>query len=40
MMTLARPIGGNRKAASIYDEYFHSKLYMTKLNDLFTEILQ
>jgi GT2 family glycosyltransferase/glycosyltransferase involved in cell wall biosynthesis len=40
MMTLARPLGDNRKAASIYDDHFHSKHYMTGMNDLFTEILQ
>jgi hypothetical protein len=40
MMALARPVGDNPKAASIYDDYFHSKHYMTGMNDLFTEILQ
>ena len=40
MMTLARPLGDNRKAASIYDDHFHSKHYMTGMNDLFTEIVQ
>ena len=40
MMTLARPIGDNHKAASIYDDNFHSKHYVTGMNDLFTEILQ
>jgi hypothetical protein len=40
MITRARPLGDNHKAASIYDDYFHSKHYMTGMNDLFTEILQ
>jgi glycosyltransferase involved in cell wall biosynthesis len=39
MMTLGRP-GDNHKAASIYDDHFHSKHYTTGMNDLFTEILQ
>ena len=38
MMTLARARGPNHEAASIYDDYFHSKHYMTGMNDLFTEI--
>ncbi len=40
MMTLARRPGSNHKTGSIYDDYFHSKHYMTKMNDLFTEMLQ
>ena len=40
MMTLAHRLGDNQKAGSIYDDYFHSKHYMTKMNDLFSEILQ
>jgi glycosyltransferase involved in cell wall biosynthesis len=40
MMALARPVGDNPKAASIYDDCFHSKHYMTGMSDLFTEILQ
>jgi GT2 family glycosyltransferase/glycosyltransferase involved in cell wall biosynthesis len=40
MMTLARRPGDNRKTGSIYDDYFHSKHYMSKMNDLFTEILE
>jgi hypothetical protein len=40
MMTLARPLGDNHKAASIYDDHFHSKQYMTGMSDLFAEILQ
>jgi GT2 family glycosyltransferase/glycosyltransferase involved in cell wall biosynthesis len=40
MMTLASRPGNNHKTGSIYDDYFHSKHYMTKMNDLFTEILQ
>jgi hypothetical protein len=40
MMTLARPLGDNHKAASIYDDHFHSKHYITGMNDLFAEILQ
>src|SRR5271169_5708211 len=37
MMTRARPLGSNQKAGSIYDDYFHSKHYMTGMSDLFTE---
>jgi glucosyl-dolichyl phosphate glucuronosyltransferase len=40
MMTLARRPGNNHKTGSIYDDYFHSKHYMAKMTDLFTEILQ
>lgn len=40
MMTLARPLGDNHKAASIYDDHFHRKHYITGMNDLFAEILQ
>jgi GT2 family glycosyltransferase/glycosyltransferase involved in cell wall biosynthesis len=40
MTTLASRPGNNHKTGSIYDDYFHSKHYMTKMNDLFTEILQ
>jgi hypothetical protein len=40
MMTLARPLGDNHKTASIYDDHFHSKHYITGMNDLFAEILQ
>jgi glucosyl-dolichyl phosphate glucuronosyltransferase len=40
MMTLARRPGDEYKTGSIYDDHFHSKHYMTKMNDLFTEILQ
>jgi glycosyltransferase involved in cell wall biosynthesis len=40
MMTLARHPGANHKTGSIYDDCFHSKHYMTKMNDLFTELLQ
>jgi glycosyltransferase involved in cell wall biosynthesis len=39
MMTLARPLGDNHEAASIYDDCFHSKHYVTGMNDLLTEIL-
>ena len=40
MMTLARGLDDNHRAASIYDDCFHSKHYMAGMNDLFTEILQ
>ena len=40
MMTLARRPSDDYKAGSIYDNYFHSKHYMSKMNDLFTKILQ
>ena len=40
MMTLGRRLGDNRKAGSIYDDYFHSKHYMARMNDVFTEILE
>jgi GT2 family glycosyltransferase len=40
MMTLTRRHGDNHEAGAIYDDYFHSKHYMTRMNDLFTEILQ
>ena len=40
MMTLARRPSEDYKAGSIYDNYFHSKHYMSKMNDLFTKILQ
>ncbi len=40
MTTLARPPGPNDKAASIYDDCFHSRHYMAGMNDLFTEILR
>jgi hypothetical protein len=39
MMTLAHRLDDNQKTGSIYDDHFHSKHYMTKMNDLFTEIL-
>jgi GT2 family glycosyltransferase/glycosyltransferase involved in cell wall biosynthesis len=38
MMTLARRLDDNQKTGSIYDDHFHSKHYMAKMNDLFTEI--
>ena len=40
MMTLGRRLGDNHKVGSIYDDYFHSKHYIARMNDLFTEILQ
>lgn len=40
MMTLARRLGDNPKARAIYDDYFHSKHYVSKMHDLFTEILE
>ena len=40
MMTLARGLDDNHRAASIYDDCFHSKHYMAGMNDLFTKILQ
>ena len=40
MMTLACRPGDNYKTGSIYDDYFHSKHYIKKMNDLFMEILQ
>jgi glycosyltransferase involved in cell wall biosynthesis len=40
MMTLARRPGDEYKTGSIYDDHFHSKHYMTKMNDLFTGLLQ
>jgi hypothetical protein len=40
MMTLGRRLGDNHKAGSIYDDYFHSKHYMARMNDVFTEILE
>ena len=40
MMMLARPLCDNYKAASIYDDHFHSKHYLNRMNDLFTEIFQ
>ena len=40
MMTLGRRLGDNHKVGSIYDDYFHSKHYIARMNDLFTEILE
>jgi glycosyltransferase involved in cell wall biosynthesis len=40
MMTIGRRLGDNHKIGSIYDDYFHSKHYIAKMSDLFTEILQ
>jgi GT2 family glycosyltransferase/glycosyltransferase involved in cell wall biosynthesis len=40
MMTLARRLSDKNETGSIYDDHFHSKHYMAKMNDLFTEILQ
>ena len=40
MITLGRRLGDNHKVGSIYDDYFHSKHYIARMNDLFTEILQ
>jgi glycosyltransferase involved in cell wall biosynthesis len=39
MTTLAHGLCDNNKAASIYDDCFHSKHYMAGMDDLFTEIL-
>jgi glucosyl-dolichyl phosphate glucuronosyltransferase len=40
MMSLGRRPGGNHKAGSIYDEYFHSKHYIARMHNLLTEILE
>jgi glycosyltransferase involved in cell wall biosynthesis len=40
MMALGRRHGDNHEAGAIYDDYFHSKHYMIKMNDLLTEMLQ
>ncbi|HEX3496968.1 MAG TPA: glycosyltransferase, partial [Methylocella sp.] len=40
MTTLGRRFGDNQKMGSIYDDYFHSKHYIAKMSDLFTEILE
>jgi len=40
MMTRERRLGDHHKAGLIYDDYFHSKHYITRMNDLFTEILE
>ncbi len=40
VMTLGRRLGNNDKAGSIYDDYFHSKHYIARMNNLFTEILE
>jgi GT2 family glycosyltransferase/glycosyltransferase involved in cell wall biosynthesis len=40
MMTLGRRLGDNHKVGSIYDDYLHSKHYIARMNDLFTEILE
>ena len=40
MMTLGRRLGDNHKVGSIYDDYFHSKHYIARMNELFTEILE
>jgi glucosyl-dolichyl phosphate glucuronosyltransferase len=40
VMTLGRRLGCNDKAGSIYDDYFHSKHYIARMNNLFTEILE
>jgi len=40
MMTLTPGRGDSHKTESIYDDYFHSKHYVSRMNDLFTEILQ
>jgi glycosyltransferase involved in cell wall biosynthesis len=40
MMTIGRRLGDNHKIGSIYDDYFHSKHYIAKMSDMFTEILQ
>lgn len=40
MMTREHRLGEHQKAGSIYDNYFHSKHYITEMNDLFTEILE
>jgi glycosyltransferase involved in cell wall biosynthesis len=40
VMTLGRRLDGNDKAGSIYDDYFHSKHYIARMNNLFTGILE
>jgi len=40
VMTLGRRLRGNDKAGSIYDDYFHSKHYIARMNNLFAEILE
>jgi hypothetical protein len=40
MMTLGRRLGDNHEVGSIYDDYFHSKHYIARMNELFTEILE
>jgi glycosyltransferase involved in cell wall biosynthesis len=40
MMTLGRRLGDNHNAGSIYDDYFHSKHYIARMTDVFTEILE
>ena len=40
MTTLGCQVYDNHKVGSIYDDYFHSKHYIARMNDLFTEILQ
>jgi glycosyltransferase involved in cell wall biosynthesis len=40
MTTRERRLGDHHSAGSIYDDYFHSKHYMTRMNDLFAEILE
>jgi len=40
MMTLGRRLGDNHKVGSIYDDYFHSKHYIARMNDVLNEILE
>ena len=40
MMTLGRRLGDNHKAGSVNDDYFHSKHYIARMTDVFTEILE
>jgi len=39
-MTLGRRLGDSHKVGSIYDDYFHSKHYISRMNDVLTEILE
>jgi hypothetical protein len=39
-MTLGRRLGDSHRVGSIYDDYFHSKHYIGRMNDVLTEILE
>ena len=39
-MTLGRRLGDSHRVGSIFDDYFHSKHYIGRMNDVLTEILE